>query len=151
MQERLSLDTFARRVEAAYAARSHAQLDGLLADLPERARLARALYSAVALVSRFTARLESAWWESRMPRLALPLEGTITLGRARDCDCVLGDETVSRRHACLRAGDGAWFLRDLRSANGTRVNGWRVVDEVEVRPGDRVSFGGVAYRLGVPQ
>jgi pSer/pThr/pTyr-binding forkhead associated (FHA) protein len=47
--------------------------------------------------------------------------------------------------------EGSWFLRDLRSANGTSVNGWRVLGEVEVRPGDRVTFGAVTYRLGSPQ
>jgi hypothetical protein len=31
------------------------------------------------------------------------------------------------------------------------VNGWRVVEEVEVQPGDRVSFGGARYRLTGPQ
>jgi pSer/pThr/pTyr-binding forkhead associated (FHA) protein len=97
-------------------------------------------------------RLERAWWEARMPRLALPADAKITLlGRSRECDCVLNDETVSRQHAALRQEQGAWFLRDLRSTNGTSVNGTRVVDEVQVRPGDRVTFGAVAYRLGPPQ
>ena len=87
-----------------------------------------------------------------MPRLALPGDAKITLlGRSRECDCVLNDETVSRQHAALRQEQGAWFLRDLRSTNGTLVNGTRVLDEVQVRPGDRVTFGAVAYRLGPPQ
>jgi hypothetical protein len=150
-KERLSLNTFAERVEAAYRARSHAQLEGLVVDLPERSYIGRAMCAAVGHLSRWTVRLEAAWREPRTPRLALPVEGTITLGRSRECDCVLSDQTVSRRHACLRHSDGAWFIRDLRSANGTRVNGWRVVDEVEVRPGDRITLGGVAYRLGPPQ
>jgi hypothetical protein len=37
-----------------------------------------------------------------------------------------------------------WALR----ANGTRLNGWRVAEEVELRPGDRVSFGAARYRVG---
>lgn len=45
-----------------------------------------------------------------------------------------------RRHAQL--------LRDLGSRNGTRVNGTRVTEEIEVRPGEQVSLGGVRYRLG---
>lgn len=146
--ERMSLDTFGERVEAAYTARSYAQLEGLVADLPGRSRV---IWAVVGYVSRFTARLEAAWHEPRTARLALPAQGEITLGRSRDCDCVLSDDTVSRRHACLRCADGAWFIRDLQSANGTRINGWRVLDEVEVRPGDRVSFGALAYRLGPPQ
>jgi len=149
-EERLSLGTFAERVEAAYSARSRAQLDGLVMDLPGRSRLGRAMSRVVGQASRLAAEVESAWRGPRTPRLALPAEGTITLGRSRTCDCVLADATVSRQHASLRCRDGCWFLRDLRSTNGTRVNGWRVVDEVEVRPGDRVTFGGVSYRLGRP-
>jgi pSer/pThr/pTyr-binding forkhead associated (FHA) protein len=81
----------------------------------------------------------------------LPVGAKVTLlGRAPDCDCVLSDETVSRQHAALRHHEGFWFLRDLRSTNGTRVNGSRVLDEVEVRPGDRVTFGALAYRLTAP-
>lgn len=150
-EERLSLSTFADRLEAAYSARSRAQLDGLVLDLPDPSRFARAISGAVGHLSRWAAQLEAAWRDPRTPRLALPIEGTITLGRSRTCDCVLSDVTVSRRHAALRCSDGSWFVRDLRSANGTRVNGWRVVDEVEVRPGDRVTFGAVSYRLGRPR
>ena len=38
-------------------------------------------------------------------------------------------------------------VRDLGSRNGTRVNGLRVLDETEVRPGDRLSLGDVRFRL----
>ncbi|HEY2601040.1 MAG TPA: FHA domain-containing protein [Thermoleophilaceae bacterium] len=107
--------------------------------------------AAVDRLSRFTARIEAAWRNPRMPGLALPLGRPVTLGRSPTCDCVLSDDTVSRQHACLRHRDGSWFLSDLRSTNGTLVNGWRVVGEVEVHPGDRVSFGGISYRLGAPQ
>jgi hypothetical protein len=148
--ERLSLDTFAARVEEVYAATSRAQLDELVVDLPERSALARALSAVVCCLSRLTALLEDAWREPRTPRFALPINGTVMLGRSRDCDCVLTDPTVSRRHASLRYRDGTWWLRDLRSSNGTCVNGCRVVDEVEVRAGDRVSFGAATYRLGPP-
>ena len=149
--ERLSIDTFSARVEEAYAARSVAQLDELVVDLPRRSVLGRALSAAVSRLSGWTAEIQAAWREPRTPRLALPLAGCVTLGRSRACDCVLSDETVSRRHASLRYLDGAWWLRDTGSANGTRVNGFRVVDEVEVRPGDRVSFGAASFRLGPPR
>jgi pSer/pThr/pTyr-binding forkhead associated (FHA) protein len=102
-------------------------------------------------VSALVAHLGAAWHDARAPRLALPSAASVTFGRSRDCDCVVADPTVSRRHASLRLHDGAWLLRDLRSANGTLVNGWRVLEEVEVRPGDRVTFGAVTYRLGAPR
>jgi pSer/pThr/pTyr-binding forkhead associated (FHA) protein len=58
--------------------------------------------------------------------------------------------TVSRRHARIDVRDGGWVVADLRSANGTLVNGWRVLDEATVRPGDRLTFGAITYRLGPP-
>jgi pSer/pThr/pTyr-binding forkhead associated (FHA) protein len=58
---------------------------------------------------------------------------------------------VSRRHARLEREETAgWLLTDLGSRNGTRVNGWRVRDSVQVRPGDLVRFGDVVYVLGAP-
>ena len=41
------------------------------------------------------------------------------IGRSSACQLVLGDDTVSRRHAELRIEDGRWLLRDLGSSNGT--------------------------------
>jgi hypothetical protein len=148
-EERLSLDTFSERVERAFAASSRRELDELVADLPRRGgRLAR----LVAAASRTWARVETVWRLERLERLVLPAdEGTIVFGRARDSDCVLIDQTVSRSHAALqRREGGGWWLRDLASSNGTWVNGRRVVGEVEVQPGDRVGFGAVAYRLTAP-
>jgi hypothetical protein len=146
--ERLSIDTFSARVEGAYSARSSQELDELVADLPRRGWAA----AAVERVSRFAARLQDAWHAPRIERLALPAgDEPVTFGRARHCDCVLLDDSVSRSHARLWRSDGRWFLRDLRSANGTRVNGLRVVGEVEVRPGDRLTFAAVSYRLTAPR
>jgi hypothetical protein len=148
--ERLSLDTFSERVDAAYTARNRAQLDELVSDLDRSSALDRAVSGAVGRLSRWTARLQEAWREPRTPRLALPVQRTVTLGRSPECDCVLTDPTVSRRHASLRPSDGTWWLQDLRSSNGTHLDGWRVVDEVEVRAGDRVAFGDTIYRLSPP-
>ena len=136
--ERLSLDTFAERVERAFRAPSRVELHELVADLPP-GRLAR-------LVDRVKRLREPA-----PEKLALPgTAGTFVFGRSRTSDCVLADPSVSRTHAWLRHGARGWWLRDLASSNGTWVNGRRVVEEVEVRPGDRVSFGGVTYRLTPP-
>jgi hypothetical protein len=149
-EERLSVDTFSARVERALAARSRDELDELVADLPAgglRATIVRAIERA----SAFTARLQAAWREPRLPRLALPVTGDeLTLGRSPHCDCVLSDPTVSRRHAALTRSGDAWLLRDLHSTNGTRLNGWRVTEPVEVAPGDRLTLGAARYRLSAP-
>ena len=53
---------------------------------------------------------------------------TFTIGRAPDCDVVVNDASVSRRHAEIRWHDGAWHLHDLGSRNGTYVDGEKVQD-----------------------
>ena len=47
------------------------------------------------------------------------------LGRSRDCDVVLDDANVSRRHAEVRPSGGSWIVNDLGSTNGIKVNGRR--------------------------
>ncbi len=66
-----------------------------------------------------------------------------TLGRSRDCEVVVDDVNVSRRHAEVRPGPeaGSWTVRDLGSTNGTRVNGRPVTGAQAVRPGDRLELG----------
>jgi len=66
--------------------------------------------------------------------------GPMRIGRAPDCELVLRDSRVSRRHARLSARDGVLVLTDLGSTNGTRVNGHRV-SEVVLGAGDRILIG----------
>jgi len=68
-----------------------------------------------------------------------------TIGRTRDCDLCLTDLSVSRMHALLVRREDGWVLNDLGSHNGTRLNGWLVREPVQVRPGDRVEFGSMAF------
>ena len=62
------------------------------------------------------------------------------LGRSRDCDVVVPDHNVSRRHAEVRLEDGAHWLVDLDSTNGTLVNG-KKVKRVKLESGDRIEVG----------
>ena len=64
----------------------------------------------------------------------------IRIGRGPDCELVLKDNRVSRRHARLHARDGVLVLTDLGSTNGTRVNGNRVT-ELVLGAGDRIQLG----------
>jgi predicted component of type VI protein secretion system len=63
-----------------------------------------------------------------------------TIGRRPYNDLVLDDLTVSGEHAVILCQDGQWWLRDLRSRNGTRVNG-AVVTEHLLTDGDRIGIG----------
>ncbi len=77
--------------------------------------------------------------------------GGATIGRSRECDIVLADSNVSRRHAELRPlGDG-WTVTDLGSTNGVRVNGRdvRPNEPHGVQSGDRIDVGTVDTRFEV--
>ena len=71
----------------------------------------------------------------------VPLSGApIRIGRGSECELVLKDSRVSRRHARLHARGGVLVLTDLGSTNGTRVNGLRVT-ELVLGAGDRIQIG----------
>jgi hypothetical protein len=70
-----------------------------------------------------------------------------TVGRRLDCDVVLSDPSVSRRHAQLRWRFGRYVLYDLGSSVGTLVNGHPVAEAV-LEPGDVLSLGGVDIIYG---
>jgi hypothetical protein len=73
-------------------------------------------------------------------RLPLPQQGGV-IGRSRDCEVVLEDTGVSRRHAELRPGADGWVVSDLGSTNGVRVNGQDIHGAHLLHPGDRIELG----------
>src|SRR5678815_1705112 len=82
-------------------------------------------------------------------RREVPLDrDEITIGRREDNVVHLPERNVSRRHARLVRRDGGVLLEDLRSANGTQVNGVRITEPVPLGDGDLVRIGdyGVALR-----
>lgn len=64
----------------------------------------------------------------------------VVLGRSRDCDVVVDDANVSRRHAELRQDGTGWRVVDLGSTNGIKVNRRRV-DQAVLEHGDRITLG----------
>jgi FHA domain len=158
-----SRDRLARALNAAYA-------DGLLSEQTLAYRLdllfRSRLVDPVGLVGDLTGRTARRVWRSavvdaleaaghrlrtvvgladRVEPMLLALDWSgaqeqFLLGRHPACDVVLGDLSVSRRHARLRYQDGGWTLHDLDSTNGTKVNGLRV-GRCALRPGDRLALG----------
>jgi serine phosphatase RsbU (regulator of sigma subunit)/pSer/pThr/pTyr-binding forkhead associated (FHA) protein len=74
--------------------------------------------------------------------LTWKIEAPLTaIGRSSHCEVHIADASVSRRHAeIVRRGD-RFFIRDLGSHNGTRVNGTEVREPFEIDPGDRIEVG----------
>jgi len=73
--------------------------------------------------------------------VGLPGTGTVTIGRAPECEVRLTDAACSRRHAWLHAEDGTLTLEDLGSHNGTRVNGQRVTGRYPLTSDDVIGIG----------
>ena len=73
--------------------------------------------------------------------LALPADGEVVLGRAKDCDLVLDDPEVSRHHASVVVSRGAAALTDRGSRNGTGFRGYRVTGESPFDAGDTAQLG----------
>lgn len=65
----------------------------------------------------------------------------VVIGRAPDCDVVLPKRQVSRRHARIERHNDSYLLSDLRSKNGTYVNGKEVRDEpYHLKDGDEIQI-----------
>jgi hypothetical protein len=71
----------------------------------------------------------------------------VTIGRMSDCSIPLNDQNVSRRHAEIKPGRGAYVIADLGSTNGTMVNGIRIGGEQRLSDGDILSFGSTYVRF----
>lgn len=72
----------------------------------------------------------------------IPLDKKTTVGRGEKCDVVIVDPEVSRTHCRIEIeGDEAW-VEDLRSLNGTFVNGVRVLSRHPLRDGDEIALAG---------
>jgi hypothetical protein len=79
-------------------------------------------------------------------RLVVGESGAV-MGRSRDCDIVLADGNVSRRHAEIRRGEGGWVLVDLGSTNGVSLGGRRVKGEAPLQGGERIELGTTEVRF----
>lgn len=81
-------------------------------------------------------------------RMPVPATGAV-IGRSRECDIVLGDSNVSRRHAEIRPAAAGWTIADLGSTNGVRVNGRPASGAVAVTGGDKLDLGTVQMTFEV--
>jgi hypothetical protein len=82
-------------------------------------------------------------------RRLLVAPGGAVIGRSRECDVVLDDAGVSRRHARLAPTAQGWAIEDLRSTNGVRLNDAAIHGATLLRAGDRIEVGstGIVFEL----
>lgn len=77
----------------------------------------------------------------------IPLTGEkLLIGRRSHCDISLRFSNVSSHHCEMEWKDGYWYLRDLGSSNGTKVNGMRIETKV-VMPGDEIMISKHAFTI----
>ncbi len=72
---------------------------------------------------------------------AVTLHEGLTIGRDSSADLVIADPTVSRRHAVIHLDDEAVTVEDLRSANGTRIDGEVALKPVRLLDGATIQVG----------
>jgi pSer/pThr/pTyr-binding forkhead associated (FHA) protein len=96
-------------------------------------------------------RLVTGQEASLQPGATFPLEAHVTVGRAPDNHIVLSDTYVSSYHARLDRRDGEWWLTDLGSRNGTRLNDVPITKPVPLVDGDVIGLGRVELKLEIEQ
>ncbi|VTR97238.1 FHA domain-containing protein [Tuwongella immobilis] len=79
---------------------------------------------------------------------AIPLtKPVLTVGRRESCDICLRFPNVSSLHCELTYRGGIWYIRDLKSTNGVKVNHEKISTPKVLRPGDLVTIAKMGYRI----
>src|SRR4026209_2491925 len=65
----------------------------------------------------------------------------ITIGRVQGNDVILPKGNVSKRHARIVLKDGKFIIVDLKSTNGTYVNGRKITSQLVVKDSDKIYIG----------
>lgn len=77
----------------------------------------------------------------------IPLQPVTRIGRSEASTVVLDDSFVSGDHAVISLRDGAWWLADRGSTNGTLVNDEPVQQEVNLSNGDVIGLGQIQLQV----
>ena len=75
------------------------------------------------------------------------LKKQLLAGRRESCDIVLRFANVSAHHCQLFVESGYWYVRDMQSRNGVKINDARVEGQRRLDPGDILSIAKHKYRV----
>jgi len=77
------------------------------------------------------------------------LKQQLLIGRRESCDIVLRFANVSAHHGQLSIDSGYWYVRDLQSRNGIKINDVRIEKDQQRRldPGDTLAIAKHKYRV----
>jgi predicted component of type VI protein secretion system len=75
------------------------------------------------------------------------LKKKLLAGRRESCDIVLRFANVSAHHCELHLDSGYWYVRDLQSRNGVKINDVRIQEQRRLDPGDIVAIAKHKYRV----
>ncbi len=75
------------------------------------------------------------------------LLGGLSIGRSKDADVQIEDRYASGIHARLFSREGHHYVEDMRSTNGTLLNGRALEGEAELVDGDTIQIGDTAFRF----
>ena len=79
--------------------------------------------------------------------LKLTAPKTIIIGRGAECDVVVKDPKLSRRHCRLTRNETAFVLEDLGSKNGTMVDGLKITEPMTLQPNHTFKIGDTVLYL----
>jgi pSer/pThr/pTyr-binding forkhead associated (FHA) protein len=107
-------------------------------------------------------KLSSSISQRRIPALSLSLisddipfktrifhSQDITIGRSSNCDWQLPNDVVSNYHSRIKYHHKQWWIEDLKSKNGTLINGQKVVTPTVLTSGDEISIGNNQFQLSI--
>jgi len=80
-----------------------------------------------------------------VPRIT-DVRSELSIGRTEGNDLVLNHPSVSRKHARLEARGNQWWIIDLKSTNGVKVNG-NLIAEAGIGAGDKILVGSVQLEV----
>jgi DNA-binding response OmpR family regulator len=70
-------------------------------------------------------------------------ENELIIGRSSDCDIVIEGKLISRRNTAIRKENGGFVIEDLKSKNGTTINGEYLQGVDQLHDGDVIKLGGM--------